>query len=233
MAGSQVSRKGPSFSPAVVAAWQTAVLRVRSFVVAAELWQRILSEDDRRRLGDNLEAAYASCRGTVGIWMRLRGVSYPRAVIAIGTALNLLDASTGRWLLREFGEVTGEAEWDRQSAIDAGWLVLSEQPREAYWAGQQIESDWDRRSALWDFFWELCRHAKTGQAVDRTAFRELVAPTYVAKQKSRLVNLPGFPTKLAARIKTAGRGSQRLDLPAGEIGLFVALPGGGTREWLP
>ena len=232
MAGAHSVLPTHSFSPHLVEAWQTAVLRVRPFVAAAELWQRIFSESDRRRLGNDLEAAYASRRGTVGMWMYLRGVSYPRAVVDIGTALHLLDVSTGRWLLREFGEATGDAETDLQSANARGSLVLREQPREAYWAGRQIDVNWDRRPALWSYFWELCRHAKSGQVVDRTAFGEAVARDYVAKQKSRLINMDGFPADLAARIGRVDRGSQKLDVPAAQIRLFEAI-GGCVREWLP
>jgi hypothetical protein len=165
--------------------------------------------------------------------MRLRGVSYPRAIVEIGIALNQLDAQTGRWLLREFGEATGEAQIDRELAIRAGSLVLSEQPREAHWASQRIEIDWGRRSALWVFFWELCRHGKGGQALDGTAFGEEVAKNFVAKQKSRLVNLAEFPLELADKIQTAGHGSQALQLPPQEIRLFEATLGGDIREWLP
>ena len=146
------NRTNQACTPKLVEAWQTAVLRIRPFVVAAALWERVLTDADRRRVGDDLEGAYQSCQGTAGMWMRLRGVSSARNCRGRGGSQSARPAH-GAWLLRTFGEASGEPETDRDSAIASGALVLSEQPREAHWDNQRIaEVDWDRRTPSVDFF---------------------------------------------------------------------------------
>ena len=126
--------------------WQTAVLGIQPYFMADDLWNRRLSDADRRRLGGNLKEAYKAY-GTAGMWMRLRGVSRFRAVVEVAVALNVLDAQTGRWLLFNLGEATGDGVADMESAIEAGMLVLAEEPREIYWRQNRIEFDWYKHLA--------------------------------------------------------------------------------------
>lgn len=59
--------------------WKTAILRMKGTAAALRLWQRVLTDEDRRRLGGDLEEAYVQHCGAVGMWRHLRGVSVPRA----------------------------------------------------------------------------------------------------------------------------------------------------------
>lgn len=140
---------------------QATAARIGSKVAALRLWERVLTDDERQRLGGDVAVAW--CRlGTVGMWQRLRGVSPARAVADGALALGLLDEPSHRWLLREAGEVHDDAEAAIQQAVASGALVLVERPRSAYWDCEAVAVDWDRHGALWDYFWELCRHAKAG-----------------------------------------------------------------------
>src|SRR5689334_11731497 len=85
-------RAKPRISP-LEEAWKTAVLRVRLPLTALLLWERVLSDDDRRRLGGDLDAALKRYNAA-GMWMFLRGVSHERAVVEVARALNLIDAPT-------------------------------------------------------------------------------------------------------------------------------------------
>jgi len=212
----------------VVDELQTNALRIQAAMSAAWLWERVLTERERQRLGGALEEAWRRY-GTAGMWMRLRGVSAERAVVEVAHGLGFLDDATCRWLLRELGEVHDDAEEALQAAIAGGGLVLIERPRAAYWQGQQIAVDWDRRPALWDFFWELCRQAKAGQPIDHTAFSSGDLAV-VTKQKSRLRSIRGFPRALGALIKPVGRRTQQLELPAQHIRLFELVVGEALRE---
>jgi hypothetical protein len=206
--------------------------RIRAAVSAIRLWERILTEAERQRLGGDLEIAWRQ-HGTAGMWMKLRGVSLPRAVVDVACELNFIDDRTRRWLLREVGEVPDDPAEALDTAVASGDLVLVEQPREAYWRGQPISVDWEKRSALWDFFWELCRHAKAGQAIDRMTFGNRAHCDIVTKQKARLLAGPGFPSDLGKLIKPIGRGTQKLDLPAARIRLFEAAVSEAIRERIP
>lgn len=205
-------------------------LRIAPLVSAAALWDRVLSAEDRRRLGDDFEAAYRMHR-TAGMWAYLRGVSRPRAVVDVAYALGFATLHTRTWLLRELGEVHDSEEDALCAAVAGGGLVLRERPREAYWAGQEIPLNWEQRSALWNYFWCLCQCAKTGRELDYTQLGEEVRPDAAVKQKSRLLRTPGFPAELGARIQRAGRGAQRLDVPAPQIRLFQVESQDVFREW--
>jgi|SRR5579884_3626471 len=205
--------------------------RIRAAASAARLWERVLSETDRRQLGGNLEVAWRTL-GTAGMWMKLRGVSLPRAVVDVAWELDLMSDRMRRWLLRELGEAPDDPEEALEEAIASGDLVLVEHPRAAYWHGQPISVDWGRRSALWDFLWVICQHAKAGKAVDHTTFNA-TDTAIVAKQKSRLRGLQGFPRSLAALLQPAGRYTQKLNLPPQQIRLFEMRLGETVRERIP
>jgi hypothetical protein len=207
---------------------QTNAQRIQAAISAARLWERILTERERQRLGGVLEDAWRQY-GTAGMWMNLRGVSAGRAVVDVAHALGFLDDAAWRWLLRELGEVHDDPEEALQAAIAGGGLVLIERPREAYWQGQPIAVAWDQRPALWDFFWELCRQAKAGHALDHTTFASTDVAV-VTKQKSRLRGTRGFPPTLATLIRPVGRGTQQLALPPQQIRIFEVVVNETLRE---
>jgi hypothetical protein len=211
---------------------QTAWSRIQPFMAAARLWERVLTEAERQRLGGDLVQAHRQY-GTAGMWARLRGVSPPRAVVDVAHALNLMDEATRGWLLRELGEIHDDPEAAVNAAVESGALVLVERPREAYWDGWPINVNWERRSALWSFFWELCRAAKAGRPIDHTDLGSDAAPDAVTKQKSRLLRLAGFPVELGDLIQPVGRGTQRLVLPAASIRLFEFVTVESLRDWTP
>ena len=215
--------------------WQTAYLRVKGTAPALRLWHRVLTEEERRRLGGDLEAAYERDRGAVGMWMRLRGVSVPRAVVDVAVRIGFLDADTGRQLLRALGEEPDDPAEAVEAAITRGGLVLVEVPRQAYWDGEPVEIDWARHTSLWELLWELARASKGGGAVDAFVLRERGGgdPKFVTKRKCRLVSAAGFPLSLADVVVSAGRGTYRLNLLPPCIRVFERRVGDAVREWTP
>ncbi len=199
---------------------RTNLLRVQGPASAEKLWREILTDDDRQRLGGDLATAYASNR-TIGLWMRLRGVSRPRAVIDLAAELGFIGENTKKWLLREINELATTIDETISAAIVSGALVLVENNRTAHWMGERIAIDWNKHAALWNFLWTLCEQAKGGGGVDRTHFGRDVDPNYGAKTKFRLSNTENFPHDLAALIKPAGRGTQKLDLQPERIHMFT------------
>src|SRR5690242_5650560 len=67
------------------------------------LWERVLSDGERARLGGNCWLAWKTW-GTIGAWMQLHGVSQMRAIVDVAVELELMTATRRRWLLREIGE---------------------------------------------------------------------------------------------------------------------------------
>jgi hypothetical protein len=104
-------------------------LSVASPVAAARVWERLLTANQRRQLGGDLEKVFGAL-GTAGIWMRLNGVSRPRAIIDISRKISLVDEPTAEWLLGEFGERTPQKPADRPS-----WNV---QTGQLSWHGKTI-----------------------------------------------------------------------------------------------
>jgi len=211
---------------------ETNAQRIRAAVSARDLWEHVLTEAERQRLGGHLETAWRQ-HGTAGMWQKLRRVSAGRAVVDVARELGFLDERRHRWLLRELGEDPEDPAEALKAAIASAALVLVEHPPAAYWQGQPIGVDWERRSTLWAFFWELSWHAKAGQGVDRWTFGKEAHRDIVAKQKSRLLALAGFPQALGDRIKPMGRGTQKLDLPPERIRLFEMGLAEPVRERMP
>lgn len=215
--------------------WTTAFQRVKGAAVAVRLWERVLTEADRRRLGGDLEAAYALHGGAVGMWRHLRGVTVPRAVVDVGVRVGFLDADGGRTLLRVIGEEPIDPAEAVETAVARGDLVLVEVMREVYWEGTLVGIDWRVNTAGWAFVWDLARASKAGAAVDAFTLRGGSSndPKYVTKLKGRVVNVAGFPMTLADLVVPVGRGTYRLNLPPARIRVFERGSGDSLREWTP
>ncbi len=92
-----------TLAPDVAGELDVAYQRVKPFVSAERVWRRMLTEADRRKLGGDLEKAYGQ-HGTVGMWIKRRGVSIQRGVLDVAHEIGFLDPQTYRWLLSELGE---------------------------------------------------------------------------------------------------------------------------------
>ena len=210
--------------------FEEAALRIRNPTIAIKLWREVFSEEEKKRLGGDLENAYAN-GGVVAMWTRLHGCTEVRAVIEIAFRFNLLTPQYREWLLLETGELL-YADAAYQDAILHNELVLNSLTREVYWQQKPIEIYWFHE-AKWSFMWELAKHAKTGLPIDSTVFGERKHVNYVSKTKSELTNLKGFPNELADAIEVVGTGTQQLKIEASEIRLFEPHVGGDIREWTP
>lgn len=226
-----VVTNSPELSPQAIELFRTNALRIHAPVSAERLWSRHMTPQDREQLGGDLQKAYKKV-GTAKMWMKLRGVSYPRAIADVAKKLGFLREDDYHWLLREAGEIV-EGEEALDAAIASGAFVLVERPREAYWNGDWIEVDWDRLSALWEFVWELVRAAKVGHPIDSLTFGEKSSDDIVAKRKHRLSKLEEFPFDVFAAIDSVGRGTQQLMLPQQQIKIFHFDGVSGLREWNP
>jgi hypothetical protein len=90
-------------NPRVVEELETQYLRLKAAASAARVWERVLSEQDRQSLGGDLNTCWRQL-STVGMWMKLRGVSQPRAIAELAHKLGFIDQTSYQWLLREIGE---------------------------------------------------------------------------------------------------------------------------------
>lgn len=93
--------QGRPISKAVAHELQTAAARIRLAVVARRVWELLISEDERQRLGADFEACWRRF-GTAGMWMEARGVSFEQAVIEVAEGANLMDAGTAAGLRLQF-----------------------------------------------------------------------------------------------------------------------------------
>lgn len=90
---------------------QEELQRLRTAVEVGEatrrFWERVLTPEDQRLLG-SFDAAFKT-GGTIAVWSSLRGTTAERAIVDVALSLNLTDATTANWLLRELGESPIEA----------------------------------------------------------------------------------------------------------------------------
>lgn len=238
----------------VLSELQTQFRRIRPPAAAFRMWERVLTDQDRRRLVTHqdrerlladrqLDAndrrhlevdwklAYWVHHGTTGMWMHLRGVSFPRAVIDIAFRIGFLDSATRDWLLRETGELHDDSQRTVDTATVQNRLVLHERPRQAFWHGDQIEIDWDRERALWSFLWELCRKSKRSQSVTHLDLGEKTTRGALSRRKERLVNHPDFPDTLGILVEPMVGNGYQLDLPPEEIRVFLVDEVEQVAEW--
>ena len=210
----------PNLPERVVEELETQRLRVKSFTVARRMWEDVLTDEDRQRLGGNLEEAWRKWSGTLGIWMELRGVSPSRAIIEVASEMSFLEPSVRDRLLCAIGEPEDDEDRKIDTATSTTSLVLVERPRQAFWRQDPIDIDWDRHAASWSFFWELARKAKQKKAITHFDIGEKCTATALATRKGRLVNHRRFPAKLGILIEAAKGGGYRMELPPQEIRLF-------------
>jgi hypothetical protein len=131
-------------------------LRVQAPTAGALLWNRVLNNQERQRLGGNFAQAFASL-GTIGMWRKLPRVSRPRAIVDTAHALGLLQETNYHWLLRGIGEgadqamspdrpawnsQTGELRWKKQllrrvrvMAVPTNIQIILDAFQAAGWAG--------------------------------------------------------------------------------------------------
>ena len=228
-----------SFPTHVSEALRECYLRIQNSSVASRLWAWVLTDEDRLKLGNDARQAYRD-GGPVGMWMRLHGVSQPRAVLEVAKNSNLIDALMYEGLLRGIGAVRSTIDDAIQETVTSVDLVLVERDKEVFWKRRRIAIAWHRRPALWRFFWKLCASAQRRRSVDCRDFPKGpndVSLDYVSKTKSTMVNLREFPTDLAYLIIPVGERSplrklsnlRRLvdgkgELPRGSMAVIAALP---------
>jgi hypothetical protein len=101
-------------NPQVLEEMRRLVLYIHTPVMAQRLWERVLSDGDRRRLGGNLQVSYARLGGTAGMWKKLRGGSLEQAVLEVARELEFLGQVGYERLLRAVGKkTTGSPRPDR------------------------------------------------------------------------------------------------------------------------
>lgn len=228
--GTRVRRAGCKKIDPRAEAWTTTVLRVRGRATAIFLWDHVFGPVEHVALGGDFDTAYKK-GGTVGMWQRVRGGSYQRAVLDVAEAVNLIDAPTARWLRAELG--LDEVEAAFQEAVREGGLVLVDFPRQAFWGGNSIPLDWVRSNCEWEFLWLLARHSKRKLPLGPDQFEGVSGVAVVSKKQSRLVALDGgFPSDLDDLIVKAGTGQVRLALEPGQIRVFERVVGDDLREWV-
>jgi hypothetical protein len=206
-----------------------AYLRVSLAASALRLWERVLTEQDRARLGGDFRRAYTEF-GVIGMWMKLRGVSPQRAVIDVAKKIGFITDETRDFLLRGIGDLADNPAEAIAKGVSDGALVLVERPRTAHWDRRKIEVDWNANPKLWEYLFELCRHAKAGRPLSPVIFGENADPYHLTKLKSRLSKFEGFPPSLSDRIASAGEGMQRLDIPPERVRLFEVVTTEVLRE---
>ena len=93
-----MSNKGPErrFSPRVVDVLAMTALRIGAAVAAARLWEDVLPEAERARLGGDLPSLWCQ-RGTAGIWNDI-GTAFP-VVCSSARLSSPYDLSLGAGLL--------------------------------------------------------------------------------------------------------------------------------------
>ena len=111
---------------------------------------------------------------------------------------------------------------DRNRAIDAGGLVLIDQPRTAFWERMPIDANWDRHSKAWEFLRRLAEKGRRAVAVrEADLYADVPSPSAMANRFRRLKKL--LPSSLWKHIVPAETRAYRLEPDRAKIHLFDAV----------
>jgi hypothetical protein len=195
----EVERLGPQ-----IKLWQS----------AQRLWDGFLSLEERESLGDDCYEAY--CRlGTVGMWLEVRAVTPPRAVLDVGNRLSLLDTYRYRELLRQLG-----LDQEFEHAVKSSKLVLCKDPLAVYWQGDKLDVDWSRYYTRWEFLHVLCGKAKRRSYVVPADVGDDMTPKKMRDRKKRLTEVfPDIDAEIDAK-RDVAHGVYALTLPPDDIRIF-------------
>ncbi|MFW6039431.1 MAG: hypothetical protein ACOC9P_03035 [bacterium] len=210
---------------------------------AWRLWERVLTREERQRLGDDFEAAFQKWPGAELLFAVARDLPRDLALIDAARKLKILDREDWTSLNRAMIEAYPQlAEYrTRGTSIAAGMPDAVEQAFEeartrrilavlachglriACWRDCQIPIDWGKYPKLWDLFFTLAKRAERGNAVDwHTAGakgpKNLKDRIYRLRKDIMASSLdePG-KTELDTAIVFADEGMYKLDLPPDEV----------------
>jgi hypothetical protein len=94
-----VDSLGRRISRQVAEILETLRSRVRSGLIAAEIWD-LFTDSERDHLGGDLQASWKRL-GTVGMWMEARGGSLEQALVSVALAMELVNDRELRKLKRD------------------------------------------------------------------------------------------------------------------------------------
>ena len=95
--------------------------RVQNLTAAQRLWDRVLTEKERRKCGGSLAAAWTADTGlTVGMYCTARGTTADRGLVEVAHALGFVNERLRNNLLDALGEQPAERDpekphWDKQA----------------------------------------------------------------------------------------------------------------------
>ena len=204
----------PDIHATVIQELQRLAPQIKIRQSAQRLWDGSLSLEERKILGDDWYEAYRRL-GTVGMWLEVRAVTLPRAVLDVGNRLSLLDTARYRELLRQLG-----LDQEFEHAVKSSKLVLCKEPLVVYWKGDKLDIDWSRNYARWEFLHVLCRKAKRRSYVVPADFGDNTTPRKTRDWKERLTEVfPDIDAEIDAK-RDVAPGVYALTLPAGDIRIF-------------
>ena len=204
------------------------IFRVRGAAVKNQLWDRLQKSEQEWIMATFSDEEWRKL-GPIQVWMRLRSVSYERAALDIGLKCDLLSPEKYAWLLREIGAEEEDLPAAVRSAIQSSPLVLTERPRSLFWQGQEIEVNWEKHRALWDYLWRLARAAKHRGSISEEDFELSTQPRNLVDWKHRLLGQEGFPQTISDLIDVE-KGDHRLNLAPEMVRLFEYVPQEGPKE---
>lgn len=132
----QNSPPQPQLSPLAIEELKTQTARVRLFASALLVWQRLLTPEERERLGGDLAAAWRRF-GAIGMWTEVRGVSPEQAVLEMAVGIGHMSPANYDWLRRELGLPSAPAAPATARPAVPSWDSASGELR---WGGQTIRN---------------------------------------------------------------------------------------------
>lgn len=215
--------------------------RVQNRATFRIVWDRILTDAERSRLGGTVDACYEKYGGTAGLWMALHPVSVLRAIIQVALRTHQLSKMDYRWLDAEISKVDpllpapwraaprpGRADDDPDEIVDRARLshrlvmVQGNGFRRLFWDGERVPVDWGRNTLLWELMWQLALKGKLGGSVAWDELTNSTSGRFIVRRRSRLKKV--IPPDLNKLIKTGEAGYYKLMIDRFQVKLIELRP---------
>lgn len=185
---------------------------------ALKVWECIFTAEERTLWNDEFGCAYRNGNRTVGMWAQAYGVSLDMATVEVGEALAMVTQHQSAWLVETL-QLDQQCPHRIDALVEAGHLVLTQEPRCVFWRGKRYEVP-PTQDAPWKYLRELAWKGKHGAALCGTDLKDNAHAGHLTNLKHRLSKDFDLPPDLMDLIESAGRRDQRLNLSRGQIYLF-------------
>lgn len=176
--------------------------RLAGYVNWRRVWSRLLNEEQRRRLGGDLNHV-SQYQRLVDEWATMHGIAEEQAALDLSYKLDHLTQTEYEfWTTYVSGVEQLGGSRVNEAICRMGLVLVDQSERVAYWRGDIIPITWSQHAAWWEFLWELANISQSNGWLDERCFDDSVTWKALRDRKSDLTQHENFPIRLDNAIES-------------------------------